>query len=45
MIIGGLFFILIGTQAISVYDNWSSGLLAIAIGSALIYGRYKLEKR
>jgi hypothetical protein len=45
MILVGIFFILIGTQVISVYDNWSSGLLAIAIGSALIYGRYLLEKR
>jgi hypothetical protein len=45
MILAGVFFLLVGAQVISVYNNWSSGLSAIAIGSALIYGRYLLEKR
>lgn len=45
MILGGLFFILIGAQVISVYNNWASGLTAIALGAGLIYGRYLLEKR
>jgi hypothetical protein len=44
MILAGGFFLLVGAQIISVYSNWSSGLLAIAIGSALIYGRYLIEK-
>ena len=44
MIFIGAFLILIGAQAISVFDNWSSGLMTIAMGVLFIYGRFKLEK-
>lgn len=45
MIYIGALLILIGMQVISVFNNWSSGLFAIAMGVAFIYGRYLLEKR
>jgi hypothetical protein len=45
MILAGSFFLLVGFQIISVFNNWGSGLIAIGIGASLIYWRYLIEKR
>lgn len=45
MILAGTFLLLVGAQIIAVYNNWTSGLLTMGIGCALIYGRYLIEKR
>jgi len=45
MILIGVFFILIGVQVISIFNNWTSGLIAIGTGASFIYWRYLVEKR
>lgn len=44
MIFVGAILILMGAQTISVFNNFSNGLVLIGLGALLIYGRFKLEK-
>jgi hypothetical protein len=44
MILIGVFFLLAGAQVISAFDNWTSGLMTMALGACLIYGGYLREK-